>query len=72
MSLDEEKRATIVRLELEKAMTSEVLPPCVYSEEEAIAELKSRIADLDSGKDYLIPHNEVMREMDEMLFRHAI
>lgn len=45
--------------------------PCLYTEEEAIAEARRRVADLRSGKDHTIPHSEVMKEMNELLASYA-
>lgn len=45
--------------------------PCVYTEEEAIAEVRQRVADLRSGKDHTVPHSEVMKSMNELLASYA-
>ncbi len=46
-------------------------PPCLYTEEEAIAEARSRVMNLRSGKDHTIPHSEVMDRMNELLASYA-
>ena len=45
--------------------------PCVYTEEEAIAEARQRVSDLHSGKDYTVPHSEVVKSMNELLASYA-
>ena len=45
--------------------------PCIYTEEEAIAEARRRVADLRSGKDHTIPHSEVMKETVQLLATYA-
>lgn len=45
--------------------------PCLYTEEEAIAEARRRVEDLFCGKDHTIQHGEVMKEMDKLLASYA-
>jgi len=47
-------------------------PPCVYkSKEEVIAEAQRRMAEIESGEAKTIPHEEVMRRLENMLNSHA-
>lgn len=45
--------------------------PCVYTEKEAIAMARRRVADLRSGKDHTVSHNEVVKNMNELLASYA-
>ena len=47
-------------------------PPCTYdSIEEVIAESQRRMAEIESGKASSIPHEEVMKHMDQLLEGYA-
>ena len=45
--------------------------PCVYTEKEAVAEARRRVADLRSGKDHTVSHDEVVKNMNELLASYA-
>ena len=45
--------------------------PSVYTEKEAIAVARRRVADLHSGKDHTVSHDEVVKNMNELLTSHA-
>lgn len=47
-------------------------PPCTYNSiEDVIQETHRRIEEIDCGKAKLIPHEEVMRRMEELLDGYA-
>ncbi len=45
--------------------------PCVYTDEEAKALTLKRGRDIKAGRVKLIPHDEVMEEMEQMLAAYA-
>lgn len=45
--------------------------PCLYTEEEAIAIALQRGREIKEGRAKLIPHEEVMREMEQLLASYA-
>ena len=45
--------------------------PCVYSEEEAKAKTIQRGRDIKAGRVKLIPHDEVMKEMEQLIASYA-
>ena len=50
---------------------TEVEIPCVYTDEEAKALTLKRGRDIKAGRVKLIPHDEVMEEMEQMLAAYA-